>query len=205
MPARAMMIEGVTRRRTSPPNCASLGILPHLQNRAVRRMRFCCACVGGGHTNANPRCFSINSCHARRAWRRDQKLAQFRNVVVRSRTGSLTFGQIRNGSKAPFGPCADHFLSTSKSRHFQRPPACLKGANERHWCHVADCRPQNPTPIVLRPPVEVDIDDVGHRLHALRPIGRHDEGGRCARYPIPSGGAKVNHGRYVLFQMARWR
>ena len=41
----------------------------------------------------------------------------------------------------------------------QRTAGPYKGANERHWCHVADCRPQNPTPIVLRPPVEVDIDD----------------------------------------------
>ena len=63
-------------------------------------------------------------------------------------------------------------------------PASANLHNERHWRHVADCRPQNPTPtpplpvalkalvahrgalgagivadIVLRPPVEVDIDD----------------------------------------------
>jgi hypothetical protein len=24
-------------------------------------------------------------------------------------------------------------------------------------------------------------------------------------HPIPSGGAKVTHGRYVISQMARWR
>ena len=80
-------------------------------------------------------------------------------------------------------------------------------ANEEHCRHVTDCRPQNPTPtpplpaapkalvahrgalgagivadIVLRPPVEVDIERRRHRLHALRPIGRHNEGSRLRSF-----------------------
>ena len=83
----------------------------------------------------------------------------------------------------PEAPKCD-FRYTSESGLNSDIAPCPFGANERHWRHVVDCRPQNPTPtpplpsalkalvahrgalgagivadIVLRPPVEVDIDD----------------------------------------------
>ena len=60
--------------------------------------------------------------------------------------------------------------------------------------------------IVLRPPVEVDIDDAAIGFMRLGQLGDMTRVVGALAYPIPSGGAKVvTHGRYVIFQMARWR
>ncbi len=44
----------------------------------------------------------------------------------------IVLREVAYGSISSFWPRTDDFRSTPISRHFQRPSACLKGANKRH-------------------------------------------------------------------------